>query len=72
MACNSCYKSWDREFDKIVSTKNKVQEININQLKLKVTETYKNDEEITTKFKPSNVKDVINKTYLDEIFFSNR
>ena len=39
--------------------------INLNQLKLKVNDTYKNDEKITN-FEPSNDENVINKAYLDE------
>ena len=40
--------------------------MNINQLKLKVNESYKKVEKITTNFKPTNDSDVINKAYLDE------
>ena len=38
----------------------------INQLKLKIHDTFGKDEKITTNFKPVNNDDVINKTYLDE------
>ena len=38
---------------------------NINQLKLEVYDTYKEDEEISTSFKPTDNSDVINKGYLD-------
>ena len=41
-----------------------MQDINLNQLKLKVNETWK-DEKITS-FKSSNDEDVINEAYLDE------
>ena len=48
----------------IVSKKDKVQDININQLKLEVHDTHKEDEEITTNFELANIGDVINKVYL--------
>ena len=35
---------------KNVSTKDRVQDRNLNQLKLKVIDTYKKDEKITTNF----------------------
>ena len=41
-------------------------DININQLKLEVHDTYEKDEKITTSFEPSDNEDVINKAYLDE------
>ena len=40
--------------------------MNINQLKLEVHDTYKQDEKITTNFEPTDYLDVINKGYLDE------
>ena len=46
--------------------KDKVQDMNINQLKLKVHNTYRKDEKITTSCEPSNDEDVVNKVYLDE------
>ena len=54
------------EFDGIVSRRDKLQALNINQLKLEVNDTYKKDEKITTKFEPTDESDVINKAYLDE------
>ena len=51
------------DFYENVSAKDKVQVININQLKLKVNYTYKNDQNLSTNFKPSTDEDVINKTY---------
>ena len=36
----------------------------LNQLKLKVNDTYKKDEKVTTNYEPSNDEDVINKAYL--------
>ena len=66
MAYISYNKLWESEFDGIVSKSDKLQDLNINQLKLEVHDTYKKDEKITTIFKPSNNEDVINKAYLDE------
>ena len=43
-----------------------MQDLIINQLKLEVQVTYKNDEKITTNFKAVDDKDVINKAYLGE------
>ena len=57
---------WESEFDGIVSKRDKLQDSNINQLKLEVHDTYKKDEKLTTNFEPVNNSDVINKGYLDE------
>ena len=46
--------------------KEKLQDSNINQLKLEVHDTYKKDEKITTIFGAVNDEDVVNKGYLDE------
>ena len=51
---------------KLSLKKDKVQELNINRLKLQVHDTYKKDEKITTKFKIVDESDVINKAYLHE------
>ena len=59
-------KLWESEFDGIVSRRDKLQDLIINQLKLKVHDTYKKDEKLTTIFEPNVNKDVINKGYLDE------
>ena len=66
MAYISYNKLWESEFDNIVSKRDKLQDSNINQLKLEVHDTYKKDEKITTNFKAVDVEDVINKDYLDE------
>ena len=66
MAYISYNKLWESEFDDIVSKRDKVQDLNINQLKLEVHDTYKKDEKITTNFEPIDNTDVINKGYLDE------
>ena len=57
---------WESEFDNIVSKRGKLQDLNKNQLKLKVHDTYRKDEKITTNFEPTDDADVINKAYLDE------
>ena len=65
MAYISYNKLWESEFDSIVSKRDKLQDLNINQLKHEVHDTYKKDEKITTNFEPNDNKDVINKGYLD-------
>ena len=65
MAYISYNKLWESEFDGIVSKRNKLQDLNINQLKLEVHGTYKKDEKLTTNFEPVDNNDVINKGYLD-------
>ena len=61
-----CYKRlWETEFVDIASKKDKMQDINLNQIKLKVHDTYKKDEKLKN-FEAINDEDVINKTYLDE------
>ena len=66
MAYISYNRLWESEFDGIVSKRDKLQDSNINQLKLEVHDTYKKDEKITTIFEPIDNTDVINKGYLDE------
>ena len=66
MAYISYNKLWETEFDNIVSKRDKLQDLNINQLKLEVHDTYRKDEKITTNFEAVNDEDVINKGYLDE------
>ena len=68
MAYISYNKLWESEFDGIVSKRDKLQDLNINQLKLEVHDTYKKDKKLTTNFEPTNDSDVINKGYLDEKF----
>ena len=60
-------KLWESEFDCIGSKRDKLQDLNINQLKLEVLDTYKKDEKLTTIFERFNDSDVINKAYPDEI-----
>ena len=66
MAYISYNKLWESEFDGIVSKRDKLQDLNINNLKLEVLDTYEKDEKLTTNFKPVDDLDVINKAYLDE------
>ena len=66
MAYISYNKLWESEFDGIFSKRDKLQDLNINNLKLEIHDTYKKDEKITTNFKPIDNSDVINKVYLDE------
>ena len=66
MAYKSYNKLWESEFDGIVSKKDKLQVLNINQLKLELHDSYKKDEKMTTNFQPIDNSDVINKGYLDE------
>ena len=66
MAYISYNKLWESKFDGIVSKKDKLQDLDINNLKLEVLDTYKKDEKLTTNFEPVNNEDVINKAYLDE------
>ena len=56
----------ETEFDDIVFKKDKVQDLNINQLQLDVHDTFKKDGKITTDFELYINEDVINKAYLDE------
>ena len=65
MAYISYNKLWESEFDGIISERDKLQDLNINQLKLEVHDTYKKDEKLTTNFEPIGNSDVINKSYLD-------
>ena len=65
MAYISYNKFWESEFDGIVSKRDKLQDLNNNQLKLEVHDTYKKDEKLTTNFEPTDDPDVISKSYLD-------
>ena len=65
MAYISYNKLWESEFDGIVPKRDKLQDLNINQLKLEVHDTYKKDEKIKTNFEPIDNSDVVNKGYLD-------
>ena len=65
MAYISYNKLWESEFDGIVSKRDKLQDLNINQLKLEVHDTFKKDKKITTRFEAVHNKDVITKGHLD-------
>ena len=65
MAYISYNKLWESEFDGIVSKGDKLQDLNISQLKLEVHHTYKKDEKLTTNFEPVDDSDVINKAHVD-------
>ena len=62
-------KHWENEFDIIVSERDKLQDLNINHLKLKEHDTFEEYEKITTNFEPSINEDAINKAQLDEKLF---
>ena len=65
MAYIRYHKLWRSEFYNNVSAKDRVQDRKLDRLKLKVNETLKKDEKITTNFEPCNFEDVMNKAYLD-------
>ena len=69
MAYISYNKLWESELDGIVSKRDKLKDLNINQLKPEVLDTYKKDEKLTTNFEPTDNTDVINKGYLDSKLF---
>ena len=54
---------WRSDFYINVSAKDREQDLNLNQFKLQVNDTYKEDEKITTFFDDA---DVINKAHIDE------
>ena len=59
------HKLWEPKFDCIVSKRDKLQGLNINQLKLEVHDTYKKDEKLTTNFEAVDNEDVVSKGYPD-------
>ena len=65
MAYISYNRLWESEFEAIFSKRDKLQDLNINHLKLEVNDTYKKDEKVTTNFEAVDNEDVINKGYLD-------
>ena len=56
---------WESKLYNIVFKKDKMQDVNFNQLKLEVPDTSKKDEKITTSFEVVIDEDVINKAYLE-------
>ena len=65
MAYISYNKLWESEFDSINSKRDKLQDLNVKQLKLEVHDTYGKYEKITTNFEAVADEDVIIKSYLD-------
>ena len=66
MAYFSCDKLWRSRFYNNVSAKDRVQDINLNKKKLKLNDTSKKDEKITTNYGATDGTDIINKAYLDK------
>ena len=64
MADISYGKLWRSEFHNNVFAKDRVQDINLNQLKLKVNDSYMKNEKIAN-YATSIDGDVVNKAYLD-------
>ena len=58
--------SWGSEFEGVASKRDKLQDLNINQLKFEVHDSYKKDEKISTDFEPVDNEDAINKAYFDD------
>ena len=69
MAFLSYNRLWESEFDNLVSKKDKVQDLKINDLKLELYDTYEKDKKITTNFQPTDDPDVISKAHLNEKLF---
>ena len=65
MAYISYNNLWESEFDGIVSKRDKLQDLNINQLKLEIHDSYKKDEKKTTIFEATEDSDVVKKAHLD-------
>ena len=61
----SYFKFRESEIDNMVSKRDKLQGLNINQLKLEVHDNYKKDQKITTNYEAVDDEAVINKAYLD-------
>ena len=66
MAYISYNKFCESKFDNFVPKTDKVQDININQLKLGVIDPYKKDEIIRTNFEPTDDPEAINKAYVNK------
>ena len=63
MAYISYNNIWESEFYNRVSAKDRVQGKIFNQLKLKVNDSYKKEEKLTTTFELFNDENVMNKAY---------
>ena len=66
MAYITYNKLWESELNNNVSKRDKLKDLNNNQLKLEVHIKHKKDEETTTNFEASNPENVINIAYLDD------
>ena len=66
MAYTSYNKLWKNEFDNIVSKRDRLQDLNINQSKLDIHDTYEKDEKYKTNFEPTDSLDFEDKSYFDE------
>ena len=64
-------KLWRSEIYENVSEKDRVQDVELYQIKVKVKDSYRKDETITTKFEPSIDEDVVDKSYLDTDIFKS-
>ena len=58
-----CDKLWKSEFYNL-SAKDRVQDINLNQIKLRANDNYKEDKILTANFEPSNDEDVVIKAHM--------
>ena len=65
MAYKSCDRLWRSDFYNKDSEKDRVQDINLNQIKLKVNYTYDKDEKTATNVEHVKDEDVVMKTFLD-------
>ena len=61
MAYISYNNLWESEFDNIVSKRDKLQDLNIDKLKLQAQATYEKAEKNTTEFEPTDDTDVLSK-----------
>ena len=66
MAFISYNKLGESVFNNIVSKRDKLQDLNIKQLKLEVHKTHEKKEKLTTNFEPTEDSDIISKVHLDE------
>ena len=57
-------KVWRSDFCNKVSAKDRVQDMNLNQIKLKISDSFKKDKRIATKVEPNIDEDVMNKAHL--------
>ena len=59
-------ETWESEFDNIVFKRNRVQNTNLNQLKLKLNDTFRKVEKLSRNFETTDDTGVKIKTYLDK------